>query len=197
MCVSIIAASWCLVQGSTINASISVERRGKSIWGILLTLFGTFILFIGILVVPLLMLERFSPSTTLLSGALSLLLFTLVLIFSRSGGEDEGIKEALEKMGIIGNLTILVIIVSLILLLSGNFGGEIGVIPEAVWRPLLGSIVIVSGLITACLAITAGVKSGGEMLVNNEALSIWALLFVALGEGLAIYGLIISKLLIG
>jgi len=35
------------------------------------------------------------------------------------------------------------------------------------------------------------------MLIANEGLSIWALLFVALWEGLAIYGLITSILLIG
>jgi F0F1-type ATP synthase membrane subunit c/vacuolar-type H+-ATPase subunit K len=41
------------------------------------------------------------------------------------------------------------------------------------------------------------VKAGAEMLIQKPELSIWSLLFVALGEGLAIYGLIVAILLIG
>jgi F0F1-type ATP synthase membrane subunit c/vacuolar-type H+-ATPase subunit K len=41
------------------------------------------------------------------------------------------------------------------------------------------------------------VKAGSEMLIEKPELSIWSLLFVALGEGLAIYGLIVAILLIG
>jgi len=53
-----------------------------------------------------------------------------------------------------------------------------------------------SGLAAAMCIMTA-VKAGSEMLISNPELSIWSLLFVALGEGLAIYGLIVAILLIG
>jgi F0F1-type ATP synthase membrane subunit c/vacuolar-type H+-ATPase subunit K len=40
-------------------------------------------------------------------------------------------------------------------------------------------------------------KAGADMLIERPELSIWSLLFIALGEGLAIYGLIIAILLSG
>jgi F0F1-type ATP synthase membrane subunit c/vacuolar-type H+-ATPase subunit K len=39
-------------------------------------------------------------------------------------------------------------------------------------------------------------KAGSEMLSEKPELSIWALLFIALGEGLAIYGLIVTILMV-
>ena len=49
----------------------------------------------------------------------------------------------------------------------------------------------------SALCIMVAAKAGAEMLVEKPELSIWSLLFVALGEGLAIYGLIVAILLSG
>jgi F0F1-type ATP synthase membrane subunit c/vacuolar-type H+-ATPase subunit K len=48
----------------------------------------------------------------------------------------------------------------------------------------------------AALCVMVGVKAGAEMLREKPELSIWSLLYIALGEGLAIYGLIITILMI-
>jgi V/A-type H+-transporting ATPase subunit K len=76
-------------------------------------------------------------------------------------------------------------------------GGESVMIPESAWGLLMGALTMIGSAFAAALCIMAGVKAGGEMLVEKPELSIWALLFVALGEGLAIYGLIVAILLIG
>jgi len=192
-----IAGSWCIIQGSTINASKILEKRGTSVWGSLLSLIGACLISIGLFIAPIMLLEQISIPSMFISGVLSLLIITLIARTAKSDGDEKGLKEALGKIGTIGKLAAIMIIVTLILLLAPNIGGENEVIPENVWGPILGTIVMVSGLATASMAIMAGVKSGGEMLIANEGLSIWALLFVALGEGLAIYGLIVSILLIG
>jgi F0F1-type ATP synthase membrane subunit c/vacuolar-type H+-ATPase subunit K len=192
-----IAGSWCITQGSTINASKILEKRGTSVWGSLLSLIGACLISIGLFIAPIMLLEQISIPSMFVSGVLSLLIITLIARTAKSDGDEKGLKEALGKIGTIGKLAAIMIIVTLSLLLAPNIGGENEVIPENVWGPILGTIVMVSGLATASMAIMAGVKSGGEMLIANEGLSIWALLFVALGEGLAIYGLIVSILLIG
>ena len=197
MSCAFIAGSWCIIQGSTINASKILEKRGTSVWGSLLSLIGACLISIGLFVAPIMLLEQISIPSMFISGVLSLLIITLIARTAKSDGDEKGLKEALGKIGTIGKLAAIMIIVTLILLLAPNIGGENEVIPENVWGPILGTIVMVSGLATASMAIMAGVKSGGEMLIANEGLSIWALLFVALGEGLAIYGLIVSILLIG
>jgi V/A-type H+-transporting ATPase subunit K len=48
----------------------------------------------------------------------------------------------------------------------------------------------------AALCIMVAAKAGSEMLTQKPELSIWSLLFVALGEGLAIYGLIVAILMV-
>jgi len=70
-------------------------------------------------------------------------------------------------------------------------------IPESAWPLLMGALTMVGSGLAAAMCITTAVKSGSEMLISNPDLSIWSLLFVALGEGLAIYGLIVAILLIG
>jgi len=49
----------------------------------------------------------------------------------------------------------------------------------------------------ASLAVMVAVKAGAEMITEKPELSIWSLLFIALGEGLAIYGLIVTILMLG
>ena len=70
-------------------------------------------------------------------------------------------------------------------------------IPDTAWGPLMGALTMIGSAFAAALCIMTAVKSGSEMLIAKPELSIWSLLFVALGEGLAIYGLIVAILLIG
>jgi len=193
---AIIAGSWCLHQGSTINASAAVERKSTSLWGSLLALIGSGIISVGLFIVPIMLIEQVSIPAIFVSAVLSMLVITVVASSAKSDGDEKGVKGALGKLGTVGNLMVITIIIVLVFFMAPKIGGDI-MIPEMVWRPLLGAIVMVAGLSTASMAIIAGVKSGGEMLISNEGLSIWALLFVALGEGLAIYGLIVAILLIG
>ena len=48
----------------------------------------------------------------------------------------------------------------------------------------------------AAICIIAAVNAGSKVMAEKPELSIWSLLFVALGEGLAIYGLIVAILII-
>ena len=70
-------------------------------------------------------------------------------------------------------------------------------IPESAWGLLMGALTMIGSAFAAALCIMTAVKAGSEMLIQKPELSIWSLLFVALGEGLAIYGLIVAILLIG
>ena len=127
-----------------------------------------------------------------------MIIFGLVLVVSitGSGGDEKSITAALDNLGSWGKITTVVIFFSIILLLIGG-GGENGMIPESAWGLLMGALTMIGSGFAAALCIMTAVKSGSEMLIAKPELSIWALLFVALGEGLAIYGLIVAILLIG
>jgi F0F1-type ATP synthase membrane subunit c/vacuolar-type H+-ATPase subunit K len=88
------------------------------------------------------------------------------------------------------------IVVSTLLTIIVAFGGEGEVIPESVWPLLTGSMTMIGAGFAAALCVMVGVKAGAEMLREKPELSIWSLLYIALGEGLAIYGLIITILMI-
>lgn len=126
----LVVSAWCLIKGSTITASSEVENK-SSIWGILLTVFGSFLMIIDFL-------------------------FIIVIMF----------------------------------------GGETGMIPESAWPLLMGSLTMIGAGFAAALCIMVAAKAGAEMLIQKPELSIWSLLFIALGEGLAIYGLITAILII-
>ena len=90
------------------------------------------------------------------------------------------------------------IIVSLLLMIFLIFGGgEGGMIPESAWPLLTSSLTLIGAAFASALCIMVAAKAGADMLIERPELSIWSLLFVALGEGLAIYGLIIAILLSG
>jgi V/A-type H+-transporting ATPase subunit K len=126
----LIVAAWCIIQGSTINASAEVEQK-SSIWGVLLNVVGAFLTIID-------------------------LLFIVNIIF----------------------------------------GGETGMIPESAWPLLTGALTMIGAGFAAALCIMVAAKAGAEMITQKPELSTWSLLFIALGEGLAIYGLIVAILLI-
>lgn len=76
-------------------------------------------------------------------------------------------------------------------------GGEGDMIPESAWPVLTAALTMIGAAFASALCIMVAAKAGAEMLTERPELSIWSLLFVALGEGLAIYGLIVAILLSG
>jgi len=120
----------------------------------------------------------------------------LIVTISKSGGDEKGIKSALDSLGSWGGIAALVIFFGILFILIGG-GGEGEMIPAEAWGTLMGALTMIGSGFAAALCIMTAVKSGSEMLTQKPELSIWSLLFVALGEGLAIYGLIVAILLIG
>ncbi len=88
------------------------------------------------------------------------------------------------------------LIIDLLFVIGIMFGGETGMIPESAWPLLMGAMTMIGAGFAAALCIMVAAKSGAEMITQRPELSIWSLLFIALGEGLAIYGLIVAILLI-
>ena len=86
-------------------------------------------------------------------------------------------------------------VVDLLFVLVITFGGEGGMIPESAWPLLTGAMTMIGASFAAALAIMVAAKAGAAMITERPELSIWSLLFIALGEGLAIYGLIVAILL--
>ena len=192
---SIIAATWCMSQGSTINASTTAEKGRSSVWGTALNYFGALLIFYGFLSGLMLLTEPASGTVMLFMGLISMLGLVLVITAGKSRGDEEGIKSTLGSMNTWGIVTAFVLVSSLIFILSD--GGEGMLVPESAWPLLMGALTMVGSGLAAALCIMTAVKAGSEMLIHNPELSIWSLLFVALGEGLAIYGLIVAILLIG
>ena len=193
---SIIAAAWCMTHGSTISASTAVEKGRRSVWGVSLSLFGALLIFYGFLAGLMFTMDTVSPTVILFAGIISMLALVLVTSIARSGGDKKSVKGALDRMSSWGAVTAIVILGSILFILIGE-GGESSMIPDSAWGLLMGALTMIGSAFAAALCIMAGVKAGGKMLVEKPELSIWALLFVALGEGLAIYGLIVAILLIG
>ncbi len=193
---SIIAAAWCITHGSTINASTAVEKGRNSIWGVFLNLFGGLLIFYGFLAGQLLLMEQISPMLILFMGLISLIGLLLVVSITKSGGDEKGINSALDNLSSWGAV-IAIIFISILLFVLIGVGGEGEVIPAEAWGTLMGALTMIGSGFAAALCIMTAVKAGSEMLIEKPELSIWSLLFVALGEGLAIYGLIVAILLIG
>lgn len=93
-----------------------------------------------------------------------------------------------------GGFTIVINLLFSIVLLFGG-GGEGSMIPESAWGVLTAAMTMIGAAFASALCIMVAAKAGAEMLTERPELSIWSLLFVALGEGLAIYGLIVAILL--
>jgi F0F1-type ATP synthase membrane subunit c/vacuolar-type H+-ATPase subunit K len=92
-----------------------------------------------------------------------------------------------------GGFTVMLSIILMIVIIFG--GGEGGMIPESAWPLLTSSMTMIGAAFASALCIMVAAKAGADMLIERPELSIWSLLFIALGEGLAIYGLIIAILL--
>ena len=93
-----------------------------------------------------------------------------------------------------GGFTIVINLMLSIILLFGG-GGEGDLIPAEAWGVLTAAMTMIGAAFASALCIMVAAKAGAEMLVERPELSIWSLLFVALGEGIAIYGLIVAILL--
>ncbi len=96
----------------------------------------------------------------------------------------------------LGGFTIILSIILMIVIIFGG-GGEGEMIPESAWPLLTSSLTMIGAAFASALCIMVAAKAGADMLIERPELSIWSLLFIALGEGLAIYGLIIAILLAG
>lgn len=190
---SILAGAYCLYQGTLMSTSQSLERKEGPIYPHALSLVGVCLIAIGLVVVPALFLPPSPISNAILamSAAISITLMSATLI-----GEDTPL-EKLHGMKSTIAVALVLVVLAVFATGAGNAGGENGVIPESVWNTLIGAAVMIAGLFTASQCIIVGVKAGSDMLKENESLSIWALLFIALGEGLAIYGLIVAILILG
>ncbi len=82
-----------------------------------------------------------------------------------------------------------------VVILAGG-GDTTSMIPESAWPLLSGAFTMIGAGFAAALCIMVAAKAGSEMLRERPELSIWSLLFIALGEGLAIYGLIVTILMV-
>jgi V/A-type H+-transporting ATPase subunit K len=152
-------------------------------------------IFYGFLAGLILLTGQISSIVTLAIGLISLLGLVLMTLVAKGGGDEKSIKSTLGYMGSWGTVTAIVMGFCLLFILIGG-GGESEVIPAEAWGPLLGALTMIGCVFGAALCIMTAVKAGSEMLIQKPELSIWSLLFVALGEGLAIYGLIVAILLI-
>jgi len=115
-----------------------------------------------------------------------------------SSAEMEGKKTpvwgvALNAFG--GFAVIINLLFSIVIIFGG--GGEGELIPAEAWGVLTAAMTMIGAAFASALCIMVAAKAGAEMLTERPELSIWSLLFVALGEGLAIYGLIVAILLSG
>jgi len=191
---SVIAAAWCLTQGSTISASASVEKDGVSVWGTALTLIGVLILFSGFITGLMMLSEQVNTLLVLLLGVLLFLGFVLPVAIAKTRGNEKSIESSLDTLSVWGMITALVVFLSLFFIIIS--GGEGEMIPETAWPLLMGALTMIGAGFASALCIVSAVKAGADMLMERPELSIWSLLFVALGEGLAIYGLIVAILLV-
>ena len=167
-----------------------MEKGKTSPWGVSLNLLGGWILVYGFFTALTLILEM-TIATTIFTSLLLIVGLGLSTSIARSRGDEKSLKAMLERASSWGAI-ISLIIISLIMTLGG--GGV--VIPESAWPLLMGALTMIGAAFAAAISIIAAVKAGSEMLREKPELSIWSLLFVALGEGLAIYGLIVAILLL-
>ena len=76
------------------------------------------------------------------------------------------------------------------------FGQETGAVPQG--DKFIGAGIAVAGsTLGAGIAISGTASSGMAALVEKSELSTWLLLLAGLGEGVAIYGLIIAIMILG
>jgi F0F1-type ATP synthase membrane subunit c/vacuolar-type H+-ATPase subunit K len=176
--------AWCMIRGSTIGASEMVEKKETTGWGQALCVAGFMMMILGVLSSLIFLIPDRMGFFSFIAA--EVIFFGAVLIASILG--KFGVRPlTLIFLGILGVFPILLFPFS---------GGGLGVLPTEVWLALFGALTMIGTAICAAVCIATGVKAGSTAMVEKSELSIWSLLFVALGEGLAIYGLIVAILLI-
>ena len=191
----IIASAWCVVHGSTIGASAMTERPETSVWGLVLSVMGPMIMIFGFVAALMLIIPDKLGLLILIAG--ETLVSAAVLVVSVLGGlrAKAKVEEVFPRVITVATTFLGIVGVSSIIVLMAG-GGGVTMIPVEAWRPLLASVTMVGAALCAALCIMAAVKAGSAAMMEKPELSIWSLLFVALGEGLAIYGLIVSILIV-
>ena len=129
---------------------------------------------------------------SMLAGAYALVQGGIIGGAAEMEGKNTSYSAALSAFG--GFVIVVNILFSIVLIFGG---GEGGMIPESAWPLLTGALTMIGAAFASALCVMVAAKAGAEMLTERPELSIWSLLFVALGEGIAIYGLIVAILLSG
>ena len=130
-------------------------------------------------------------STSILAAAWSMTQGSIISASAEMEGKSTPVWGV--SLNAFGGFAVVVNVLFTIVILFG--GGEGGMIPESAWPLLTGALTMIGAAFASALCIMVAAKAGAEMLTERPELSIWSLLFVALGEGLAIYGLIVAILL--
>jgi len=138
------------------------------------------------------MYEVFVPMILMIVGAWIMVQGSIF----NSSAELEGKITPVWGIGLyaIGGFTI---VINLFFTIITLFGGELEMIPAGAWNVFTASITMIGAVFASSMCIMVAAKMGAKMLMEKPELSIWSLLFVALGEGIAIYGLIVAILLSG
>lgn len=191
----IIGAAWCVVRGSTIGASAMVEKPETSIWGLILNTSGILILSYGFITALMMMMPEMISVLTLVAIEVLVAAVVLIVWVAKGMRTHTSIEELFPRVTHWAAGCGIAVIFSLIIW-SLYSGGGVGVIPESAWPLLLGAVTMLGSALCAAICIMVAVKSGSAAMVEKPELSIWSLLFVALGEGLAIYGLIVALLIV-
>ena len=140
------------------------------------------------------MYEVFAPVIFALAGVYAMSQGAIVNASAEVEGKSTPVWGV--ALNAFGGFTIVINLLLTIIMLFGG-GGEGSMIPESAWGVLTAAITMIGAAFASALCIMVAAKAGAEMLTERPELSIWSLLFVALGEGLAIYGLIVAILLSG
>lgn len=140
------------------------------------------------------MYEVFAPVIFALAGVYAMVQGAIVNASAEVEGKSTPVWGV--ALNAFGGFTIVINLLLTIIILFGG-GGEGSMIPESAWGVLTAAITMIGAAFASALCIMVAAKAGAEMLTERPELSIWSLLFVALGEGLAIYGLIVAILLSG
>lgn len=103
-------------------------------------------------------------------------------------------RRLLFRMVLLFNMLIMLTAVSSLVVVA--FGQEAGAVAQG--DKFMGAGIAVAGsTLGAGIAIYGTASSGMAALVEKSELSTWLLLLAGLGEGVAIYGLIIAILILG
>jgi len=190
---TVIAGAYCLVKGTTIGASAMTEKPETSSWGLILDVMGATIIAYGLVISLLILMPEMFSFLVLLAGCIPIVALALIGYTSWNIRTKVPNEKTFNYVTYATILSIIIVIISSISI--GMSGGEI-VIPETAWPLILGAVTMVGAGFCAAMCIVAAVNAGSKAMLEKPELSIWALLFVALGEGLAIYGLIVAILII-